>query len=93
MPRRTNPTRNERHIVILKAIKELQPCSSGAISNQLDMDIDKVTNAVFETLYKLGLVDTDLVTWNDEGVMRSKRVPGTIRLTKDGEELLKSLEG
>lgn len=69
------------HFDILKTIGELQPCGVYVIARKLGITPSRVEKRIFQTLYSRGLIDTDLLT-------KSRRKPGTIHLTEEGEDLI-----
>lgn len=79
------------HIEVLQAIKRLQPCGSTAVATAVCKREDVIYDIIFYKLARQGYVETEVVRWIDkkEGVYRAKVIPGTIRLTKQGEEMLR----
>jgi Mn-dependent DtxR family transcriptional regulator len=75
----------ERHLAILRTVQELQPCGSSSIADRLGVSRDTVYSTIFHTLYRRGLVESDIIRIPGKA---AKRKYGTIRLTEAGERLI-----
>lgn len=87
---------NEKYFKLLQAIKEQQPTDLTRLARALDIHPANVRQMALVTLYRRGLVDTEvkflgLVKLAGGGYRRrERRVSGTIRLTGAAETLLQS---
>lgn len=73
------------HLDILRAIGELQPCSSGKVARKVGKPRHIIERTIFVTFSRRGLIESEVI--RSDG--KSRRRHGTLRLTAAGEGLVR----
>lgn len=89
---------SQKYINLLREIERQQPTDTTRLAKALDTWPNAIHAQVFQVLYRFGLVDSQTERAHDVRVITAeytrprRRMAGTIRLTKAGEEFLGGVE-